>query len=119
MDNAYQFKINEYKNTNNICHDTDNAPNNVSNKNGLVLNEIGHVPNGIGRGDPTLGQIVGFFKYGVSKHINQIRKTPGIKLWQRNYYEHSIRNENEYNRISEYIKNNPMKWDMDSFFPDI
>ena len=35
------------------------------------------------------------------------------KLWQRNYWEHIIRNENEYQRISEYIKNNPMKWDMD------
>ena len=37
---------------------------------------------------------------------------PG-KLWQRNYYEHIIRNENELNRIREYIISNPMKWESD------
>ena len=35
------------------------------------------------------------------------------KLWQRNYWEHIIRNENEYNRISQYIIENPIKWDLD------
>lgn len=37
---------------------------------------------------------------------------PG-KLWQRNYWEHIIRNQDEYKRISAYIINNPMKWDAD------
>jgi len=32
------------------------------------------------------------------------------KLWQRNYYEHIIRNDVEYRRIAEYIANNPIKW---------
>ena len=68
---------------------------------------------GIGIPARTLGQIVGFFKYGVSKRINCIRKTPGVKLWQRNYYEHIIRNKNEYDRISKYIENNPIKWELD------
>lgn len=35
------------------------------------------------------------------------------KLWQRNYYEHIIRNENDFNRIYEYIENNPLKWELD------
>jgi len=35
------------------------------------------------------------------------------KIWQRNYYEHIIRNEQSYYRISEYIKNNPAKWEED------
>ena len=35
------------------------------------------------------------------------------KLWQRNYWEHIIRNENEYQRIAEYMINNPIKWNMD------
>ena len=35
------------------------------------------------------------------------------KLWQRNYWEHIIRNENAYYRIAEYIINNPKKWDND------
>ena len=35
------------------------------------------------------------------------------KLWQRNYWEHIIRNENEYNQISQYIIDNPLKWEND------
>ncbi len=37
------------------------------------------------------------------------------RIWQRNYWEHIIRNENEFFRISEYIRNNPIKWDRDKF----
>jgi len=35
------------------------------------------------------------------------------KLWQRNYWEYIIRNENEYHRIAQYIMDNPKKWAMD------
>ena len=35
------------------------------------------------------------------------------KLWQRNYYEHIVRNEKEFSRIREYIRNNPANWDTD------
>ncbi len=42
---------------------------------------------------------------------------PG-KLWQRNYYEHIVRNENELNRIREYIINNPMQWELDRENPN-
>ncbi len=41
---------------------------------------------------------------------------PG-KLWQRNYYEHIVRNDNELNRIREYILNNPQQWDNDENNP--
>ena len=41
------------------------------------------------------------------------------KLWQRNYYEHIVRNENELNRIRQYILDNPMKWEMDREHPDM
>ncbi len=37
---------------------------------------------------------------------------PG-KLWQRNYWEHIVRDEPELNRIRQYIRNNPAQWDMD------
>ena len=37
------------------------------------------------------------------------------KLWQRNYYEHIIRNEQSYHNITKYIKNNPAKWRDDNF----
>jgi REP element-mobilizing transposase RayT len=38
------------------------------------------------------------------------------KLWQKNYYEHIIRDEIWYEKISEYIANNPIKWDEDTFY---
>lgn len=38
------------------------------------------------------------------------------KLWQRNYYEHIIRNEQSYHNISNYIINNPAKWQEDKFY---
>lgn len=69
----------------------------------------------IGRGNPapTLGQIVAYLKYQSTKQINILNKTPGQRLFQRNYYEHIIRNENDLNEIREYIKTNPQIWDRD------
>jgi REP element-mobilizing transposase RayT len=61
----------------------------------------------------TLGQIVAYFKYQSSKIINQIRTSPGVPVWQRNYYEHIIRNETELNKIREYIINNPLNRETD------
>ncbi|MEW6614861.1 MAG: transposase [Thermodesulfobacteriota bacterium] len=61
----------------------------------------------------TLGQIVAFFKYQTTKDINESRRTFGIPLWQRNYYEHIIRNETELNKIREYIITNPLNWESD------
>ena len=60
-----------------------------------------------------LGQIVAFFKYQSAKHINQSRKTPGHAVWQRNYYEHIIRCDDELNRIRQYIIDNPAQWWVD------
>jgi REP element-mobilizing transposase RayT len=61
----------------------------------------------------SLSTIIGSFKSAVTKQINQIRSTPGILVWQRNYYEHIIRNEKELNKIRKYIVDNPLKWDTD------
>ena len=65
-----------------------------------------------------LPKLIGRFKMLSSKQINQSRHTTGTKLWQRNYYEHIIRDEKDYNRICEYIKNNPLKWELDSLHPE-
>ena len=54
-------------------------------------------------------------KSAATKRINEFRQTPGAKLWQRNYYDHIIRNEKSYLEISEYIINNPLKWHEDRF----
>ncbi|ATA73889.1 MULTISPECIES: transposase [Capnocytophaga] len=57
----------------------------------------------------TLGAIVRGYKSVVSKKI-------GFSVWQRNYYEHIIRNEESYFKIHEYIENNPAKWEEDCFY---
>ncbi len=49
--------------------------------------------------------------------INNIRNTQGVPVWQRNYYEHIIRNDRELHAIREYIKYNPLKWDEDEENP--
>ena len=61
----------------------------------------------------TLGQIVRCFKSRCAYEINKINKTMGLKIWQRNYFERIIRNEKEYLKIKEYIKNNPKIWKRD------
>jgi len=40
-----------------------------------------------------------------------------VKLWQRNYWEHIVRNETELAGLREYIHNNPAKWELDSLNP--
>ena len=47
-----------------------------------------------------------------------MRNTPRKEVWQRNYYEHIIRNPDELNRIREYIINNPLKWHLDRDNPN-
>ena len=61
----------------------------------------------------SVGRLIGAFKTVSTKRINEIRKTPGAKLWQRNYYEHIIRNDDDLNRIRHYIADNPLRWDQD------
>lgn len=63
-------------------------------------------------------KIIGRFKMVSSKRINKSRQTPGAKLWQRNYWEHIVRNESELNRIREYIHDNPTQWELDKLHPN-
>ncbi len=64
-----------------------------------------------GRGDPspTIETVMGWFKYQVTKEINKLNKSTGQKIFQRSFYDHVIRNEQDYCEISEYIENNPLK----------
>lgn len=57
----------------------------------------------------------GKFKMLTSKQINLLRNTAGQKTWQSNYYDHVIRDNDEYHRIKQYIINNPAKWHNDIF----
>jgi putative transposase len=60
---------------------------------------------------PTLSEIVRQFKTFSARRINELRQASGIPVWQRNYYEHIIRNDEELYRIREYIDNNPLNWE--------
>ncbi len=62
----------------------------------------------------TIGSVVRGFKIGVTKWIRQ--NTDIYDIWQRNYYEHIIRNDQSYQTISDYIVNNPKKWNDDKFY---
>jgi len=67
-------------------------------------------------GKPISGSIptiVRLFKSAVTRQIKRLDYPLIASLWQRNYYEHIIRNENELNRIREYIQNNPLRWQYD------
>jgi len=71
---------------------------------------------------PTLGNVVGAFKSlvftvyldWVDKHDPKRR----AKFWQRNYHEHVVRAESELNVIRQYIRDNPLKWELDRDNPN-
>jgi putative transposase len=75
-----------------------------------------YAPTGFRSPSQTIGAIIRGFKSSTTKQINQMRGTPDLPVWQRNYYEHIIRNEEELNRIREYISTNPQHWINDIHF---
>ncbi len=65
---------------------------------------------------PTLGEIVRTYKAASTR---MIRQTANLEFaWQRNYYEHVVRNEESLNRIRQYIMENPARWAIDRENPD-
>jgi len=66
-----------------------------------------------------LSEIVRGFKTFSARRINEMRGTPGLPVWQRNYYEHIIRNADSLHRIRQYIADNPGRWEFDRNSPDI
>ncbi len=64
----------------------------------------------------SLGAIVGQFKRMTTIRINAMNATPSAKIWQRNYYEHIIRNDADLARIREYIATNPAQWETDALY---
>ena len=62
----------------------------------------------------TIGSMVRGFKIGVTRWFRA--NTDIHKVWQRNYYEHIIRNEDSYLKIAEYIQTNPQRWEIDTYY---
>ena len=92
----------------------------------VVVTERLHGPSGVGvihelplpvtppvRRRMAIPLVVGYLKMNASKQINIIRNNPGTPVWQRNYYEHVIRTDDELNRIRQYIVDNPKNWETD------
>lgn len=65
-----------------------------------------------------LSEIVRAFKSFSARRINKLRQMQGIPVWQRDYYEHIIRNAKEHDRIDSYITSNPANWMRDSQNPE-
>jgi len=60
-----------------------------------------------------LSEVVRALKAFSARRINELRGTPGRPVWQRGYYDHVIRDEDEWRRVREYIANNARRWEMD------
>lgn len=89
-------------------------------KNNDIIVESGHalIPQQPGKnrfqniGENTISSIVGGYKSAVTKFANRLELKNG---WQSRFNDHIIRDDAEYQRISNYIINNPMKWTADKF----
>ena len=80
-----------------------------------------HVKTQGGHTGPPLHAVIQWFKTMTTNEYIRGVKNHGWqpfsgKLWQRNYYEHIIRNEHDYNRVAEYIINNPKTWKDDKLW---
>lgn len=92
-------------------------PNHTPNQNIITSNGLGATT----RVAPTVSEIIAAFKSIVTvEYIHGIKQFGwhpfDKKLWQRNYWEHIIRNSKSYENISNYIINNPVKWEIDSLY---
>ena len=70
---------------------------------------------------PTVGDVVGAFKsLSTNEYIKNVKQNEWLpftdKLWQRNYHEHIIRNEESYLNIADYVKTNPLRWQEDRYY---
>lgn len=78
-----------------------------------VIHESPHLR--IERRKMIISKIIGRFKMNSSKLINDIRNSKGSRVWQRSYYDHIIRNEDDLNNTKQYIQNNPLNWEKDEY----
>ena len=64
----------------------------------------------------SLAAIIQNYKSIAARKINAVRGAPGARVWQRNYYEHIVRDEADLRRIREYVEHNPATWAKDPLF---
>jgi REP element-mobilizing transposase RayT len=68
----------------------------------------------------TIGSVVHGFKSATTSRIRRLRATQAparpLRVWQRQFFDHVIRDDADLNRIREYISTNPLRWELDRFF---
>jgi putative transposase len=75
-----------------------------------IVMELSHP---LGTRARSIGAIVQNFKSISTRRIHSAGNNFNESIWQRNYYEHVVRDQNDFDRIIEYIENNPANWDND------
>ena len=70
---------------------------------------------GVGR--KALGSLIGAFKTVATKRVNVARGAPGRRLWQRNFHDRVVRSEEDLDHIRAYIRDNPLRWELDAENP--
>lgn len=74
-----------------------------------------HAP--LQRNPRSLGSFIAGYKSIVTRRVNTHFGTPSAPLWQRNFFERIIRNDQEWDRARRYIESNPLNWDLDQEHP--
>ncbi len=98
----------------------DDGENSISENNDMSGQNLGGKtpPLRVFNGTPTLGQIIAYFKYQSTKEMNKVENAGVVtKFWQRNYYEHIIRDGKDLQNKTDYIEANPLLWGEDDENP--
>ena len=83
----------------------------------IVLNAFGHAEiAAVGHGNPTLQAVIGRLKSYTASRWSEMCGTKHQSFWQRSYYDRIIRNDAEYERIWQYIDDNPARWAEDEYY---
>ena len=60
-----------------------------------------------------LSKAIGYLKMNSAKEINALNNISNVSFWQANYFERIIRDREEYHKVVQYMRNNPLTWDQD------
>ena len=76
-----------------------------------------------GHTGPPLQEIIQWFKtMTTNEYINEVKSGRFLpfekRIWQRSFHDHIVRDDDDLNRVREYIQNNPLRWALDAENPD-
>jgi REP element-mobilizing transposase RayT len=110
--------INQEINSDFMKNDVDFQDNNVGANGRSPRQQIQSSRPKISMKPKSISSLIAGFKSATTKKINIIRNTPQNPVWQGNYYDHIIRNDESLARIREYVQNNPLSWENDQLHPN-